>query len=87
MAAETVLLIVAILLAWTYLLWPATVIALAAVKRRTAGKDDAQNLAHKWAENKPQAQLQTRPQGRTGAPHSRMQATICSSWRGRPILR
>jgi len=38
MAAEIVLLIATILLAWTYLLWPATVMALAAAKRSTAGK-------------------------------------------------
>lgn len=58
MAAETVLLIAAILLAWTYLLWPATVIALAAIKRRTAGKEIAQGEVHKRAENQLRAHLQ-----------------------------
>jgi cellulose synthase/poly-beta-1,6-N-acetylglucosamine synthase-like glycosyltransferase len=38
MAAEIVLLITAILLGWTYLLWPATVMALAAAKRKISGK-------------------------------------------------
>lgn len=62
MAAEIVLLIAAILLAWTYLLLPAVVIVLAAVKRRTAGRDDAQGLAHKRVENQPLAHLQTQEQ-------------------------
>ncbi|MDX9904194.1 MAG: glycosyltransferase [Bacteroidales bacterium] len=38
MAGKVILLISFLLLAWTYLLWPATVMALAAAKRRTAGK-------------------------------------------------
>lgn len=60
MTAEIVMLIATILLAWTYLLWPATAIALAAAKRRTAGKEIAQGEVHKQAENQSRADLHTR---------------------------
>jgi cellulose synthase/poly-beta-1,6-N-acetylglucosamine synthase-like glycosyltransferase len=91
MAAEIVLLIAATLLAWTYLLWPAAVIALAAVKRRTAGKDDAQGLAHKGAENQPQAHLQTREQAdgetRTETPPLPSVSVIMSAYNEAKVIR
>jgi cellulose synthase/poly-beta-1,6-N-acetylglucosamine synthase-like glycosyltransferase len=91
MAAEIVLLIAAILLAWTYLLWPAAVIALAAVKRRTSGKDDAQGLAPKGAENQPQAHLQKREQAggetRTEIPPLPSVSVIMSAYNEAKVIR
>lgn len=91
MAAEIVLLIATILLVWTYLLWPATVIALAAMKRRTADKDDIHGLAHLRAEDQPQAYLQTQEQAdaetRTEIPPLPFVSVLMSAYNEEKVIR
>ncbi|MDT8374838.1 MAG: glycosyltransferase [Bacteroidales bacterium] len=91
MAAEIILLITAILLGWTYLLWPATVMALAAAKRKISGKDGAQELTHKRVKNQPQEHLQTQEQAdaetRTEIPPLPYVSVIMSAFNEEKVIR
>ena len=87
MAAELILLIAFLLLSWTYLLWPATVIAMAAVKRRTAGKDTAKGRAHKRIENQPQTREQAEAGTRTEIPSLPFVSVLMSAYNEEKVIR